>query len=162
MPSSHAPKSATCHPSRKAYSFGLCHACYRNQRYANDELFRERQKRAARKYRSKNANKCRATAKKRYEENGDAIRMAVRLARHGITQQFYDSMLERQNFACAICLTEFTLVTHIDHCHGTGIVRGILCHKCNNGIGWIEKNPSLVDRALNYISHQQQKTIQHA
>jgi hypothetical protein len=39
----------------------------------------------------------------------------------------------------------------IDHCHITGKVRGLLCHKCNKGIGLLGDDPARVAAALNYL-----------
>lgn len=50
-------------------------------------------------------------------------------------------MIERQGGRCRICDIPFvsTRHTHVDHNHGTGIVRGILCNICNTKLGWFEK-----------------------
>lgn len=42
--------------------------------------------------------------------------------------------------------------THIDHCHKTGKVREVLCRKCNQMLGYIEKNLHLVQPMLDYIA----------
>lgn len=54
---------------------------------------------------------------------------------YGINQRQYDAMLERQNNRCAICERSFSNMPRhrvmIDHDHKTGVVRGILCSRCN-------------------------------
>lgn len=63
-----------------------------------------------------------------------------RLRRYGITQEQYLAMLERQGNACSLCLSSFDKYRpHIDHCHATGLVRGILCVVCNTMLGRVER-----------------------
>jgi hypothetical protein len=81
--------------------------------------------------------------------------MRTRLCNHGITLEFLSDLFEKQNERCAICEKPLGSVhspgMHIDHDHITGQVRGLLCHKCNNGIGWLEKNLAYLNSAMKYI-----------
>ncbi len=71
----------------------------------------------------------------------------------GLTPEQYDEMLERQGGGCAICESPPTpgISLHVDHDHGTGEIRGLLCVRCNNGIGLFRESPDLLDRAVKYI-----------
>jgi hypothetical protein len=40
---------------------------------------------------------------------------------------------------------------HVDHDHESGRVRGLLCVRCNNGIGLFKEDPDLFERALTYV-----------
>ncbi len=40
----------------------------------------------------------------------------------------------------------------IDHCHNTGIVRGLLCSHCNTALGLLKDNPSTLKNLLKYLS----------
>lgn len=64
-------------------------------------------------------------------------------------------MLAAQNGGCAICgATEpggRTRYFPVDHCHTTGIVRGLLCTKCNRGLGLFNDDPERVARAVMYL-----------
>lgn len=72
-------------------------------------------------------------------------------SRYGITIDQYEEMLQRQGGLCAIChIAHEKLV--VDHCHGTGRVRGLLCNTCNAGIGYLQDDPLLVFRAVSYLS----------
>lgn len=50
---------------------------------------------------------------------------------------------------CLICGSVHRL--HIDHCHKTGKVRGLLCSNCNTGLGMFRDSPMLLNRASEYL-----------
>jgi hypothetical protein len=41
-------------------------------------------------------------------------------------------------------------LVHVDHCHKTGKIRGVLCKYCNLGLGWF-KTIEFLQRALDYL-----------
>ncbi|MDA3808142.1 MAG: endonuclease domain-containing protein [Thiomicrorhabdus sp.] len=71
---------------------------------------------------------------------------------YGITIAEYESLLETQSSKCAICKELFTGTPHIDHCHTTGDVRGLLCRCCNHGIGLLKDSAELLEAAVTYVS----------
>ena len=75
-------------------------------------------------------------------------------AAYGIGYAEYKNMLAAQNDCCAICGTDSTGVRkafHVDHCHTTGVVRGLLCGNCNSGIGNLRDDVDLLKRAIIYL-----------
>lgn len=74
-------------------------------------------------------------------------------AKFGITPEEYDVMLNKQNGVCAICSNTCRSGRRlaIDHCHKTGKIRGLLCGECNNGIGKLKDDPSLLRKAITYL-----------
>lgn len=54
--------------------------------------------------------------------------------RYGLTKEQYDEALAKQGGRCAICRKEGE-VLEVDHDHKTNLVRGLLCHNCNVGLG---------------------------
>lgn len=69
-----------------------------------------------------------------------------------ITLDEYEQMLCEQGGLCAICKAEPNGTRlHIDHCHVTGKIRGLLCMKCNQGLGQFMDRPNLLERARLYL-----------
>ena len=74
---------------------------------------------------------------------------------YGITIEQYDEMLAAQGGGCAICSAKTpsnrTKYFAVDHCHTTGKVRGLLCTKCNRGLGLFNDRTDLLKLATNYL-----------
>lgn len=91
---------------------------------------------------------CRECNKAKYQ--GDRRGMHLQ-QRYGLTQAQYDMMLARQEGACATCGKAKAYKLHVDHCHTTGKVRGLLCAACNRAIGLLRDDPKTVSRMLDYL-----------
>lgn len=73
--------------------------------------------------------------------------------KYGITPEQYEEMLERQGGGCAICgKPPGDIALHVDHCHETGRVRGLLCFSCNAGLGQFKHDPGLLEAAMTYAA----------
>jgi Recombination endonuclease VII len=78
---------------------------------------------------------------------------------HGINKDKYLEMFEQQKGVCAVCGYPETSKTKsgkikrlaVDHCHATGKVRGLLCHRCNISIGMLREDVELLYKVINYI-----------
>ncbi|MBH1939238.1 endonuclease VII domain-containing protein [Streptomyces sp. AV19] len=80
---------------------------------------------------------------------------------YGITPEEYEQLLEQQGGVCAICQQpERTIDPRskrpyvrlpVDHCHDTGRVRGLLCHRCNRAIGLLGDDIDLLVAAIDYL-----------
>lgn len=77
---------------------------------------------------------------------------------YGLSPEQYAAMLARQAGKCLVCglpergkrgQRKFSLA--VDHCHATGVVRGLLCNKCNLGIGNFDDDPARLEAAAAYI-----------
>ena len=77
------------------------------------------------------------------------------MSRYGLTVDTYKAMLLKQENKCLLCSREFTDIgdtePHIDHCHTTGIVRGILCHGCNTALGKLGDTEEAILKVLEYL-----------
>ena len=70
---------------------------------------------------------------------------------YGISLEQYNAMWAQQGGACAICERRPGRTLAVDHCHATGIVRGLLCAKCNAGLGCYDDESSLMLKAIAYL-----------
>lgn len=74
---------------------------------------------------------------------------------YGITPEQYDERLAAQGGGCAICGVTAAggrgRFFHVDHCHDSNAVRGLLCHGCNTGIGNLGDSPERLRKALTYL-----------
>src|SRR3546814_8498245 len=76
------------------------------------------------------------------------------LRKYGITMSEFEAMLERQGRVCAICHGQPNgpgKRFHVDHCHNSSKVRGLLCGKCNTAIGLLNDDPQLAESAAAYL-----------
>jgi hypothetical protein len=71
---------------------------------------------------------------------------------YGISVESFNEMVEKQNGKCLICgNTNGTMRLCVDHCHKTGKIRGLLCGKCNNGLGCFNDDINKMQLAIEYI-----------
>ena len=87
--------------------------------------------------------------KKWYKENPEKVRNYW-LKRYGITLEDYNNLSEAQDHLCAICLSKKSPL-HVDHCHTTGKVRGLLCFSCNTLLGVAKDSPNILKSAITYL-----------
>ena len=84
------------------------------------------------------------------------------MRKYGITSVEREELLASQNRECKICFTKIdfysgrevdnpTARAVVDHCHTTGKVRGILCNRCNLGLGHFKDSKSALIRAIAYL-----------
>lgn len=72
--------------------------------------------------------------------------------KYGISLAQWEAMSLSQNGLCKVCKTEKVL--HTDHCHKTGIVRGLLCHGCNVGLGGFRDNTEFMLAGIEYLKEK--------
>lgn len=72
-----------------------------------------------------------------------------------IRMEDFDKMYQEQNAKCKICYEDIPYRGRkiaVDHCHTTGKVRGILCHHCNVGIGHLQEDIKILQKAIDYLT----------
>ena len=147
------------HPSAKT----CCAECSRKKKQAwslarvNDPEIRERMHKQQKEYRSKPEVKARENAWMRNRRKDPLLKAKTsawqRKCLYGITSERFDEIFERQHRKCAIC--EATEPNgngwNVDHDHNTQAIRGILCGKCNKGIGLLQDSSEVLRKAIVYL-----------
>lgn len=98
---------------------------------------------------------CQAKQKKStYSLASEQDRVRKLLTRYGITYAQYEKMLVMQGEKCGSCLRPFEVcgTPRVDHDHVTGAVRGLLCGRCNTGIGMLGDTLEGAQGAVRYLS----------
>lgn len=100
--------------------------------------------------------KCRKWSEQNPERDQYNRRSAALKRKYGIDLEEYTAILIKQDYCCGICgLKDSGTIQHdtlaLDHCHETGKVRGILCDKCNRGIGLLQDSPELLKKAIEWL-----------
>jgi len=87
-----------------------------------------------------------------YRKNRERVRNENLKRLYSIDSKEYSRMLEQQKGCCAICKSppgkKFLAV---DHCHKTGRVRGLLCFRCNTGLGGLRDSQKILLEAIQYL-----------
>jgi predicted metal-binding transcription factor (methanogenesis marker protein 9) len=75
----------------------------------------------------------------------------TKMRKYGLSSTEYNKLMSKTN--CDLCNREFdsSRNKHIDHCHTTNVVRGVLCRQCNLALGHVKDDVSLLRRMINYI-----------
>lgn len=74
----------------------------------------------------------------------------------GLSLYEYNLLFEFQKGCCAICgrhQSELNKSLFVDHNHETGKIRGLLCSKCNFGIGIFKDDVKLLRNGIEYLNH---------
>jgi hypothetical protein len=132
------------------------------ERYWADPDYRRRKVDENSRYRAANAEAFNERRRQRYKTDPDYRRKMRarnrrdgwlrRLKEYGISEEEYGAMLRRQRGRCGICKRKpGKRRLCVDHCHKTGQVRGLLCPKCNCGIGFYQDDPRLTRAAAAYL-----------
>ena len=90
---------------------------------------------------------------KRWHARDWLDRWASRNYKYGVTKEYLIELYQKQDGKCAICaeVPSTQRGLHVDHCHESGKVRGLLCHGCNTALGSFKDNPDLLTKAIEYI-----------
>jgi hypothetical protein len=105
-------------------------------------------------WRAKNRESYNATERQRYAESPAKWERHLR-RKYGIGADEYSNRLESQGGCCAICKASAKAMGEtlaVDHDHGTGMVRGLLCAKCNRMLGCANDAPEVLRAGAEYLS----------
>jgi len=146
--------------------------CEYGKQYAkiNRKKITEARREYQREYKQKNKKHLNDIQRRRYQEtvgkkrsyhsiyrNSDRNRDFYLQRRYDITLSDFNKKLKQQNGGCAICgsVSGKANKNHdrltVDHSHMSGQVRGILCHRCNFGLGQFDDDIELLLKAIEYL-----------
>lgn len=107
------------------------------------------------KWRRQNLGYVNAKQREWHRKNPDKGASYELKQNYGISLDTYNAMLAEQSVRCAICKRSEPGGRgrfHVDHCHDTGTIRGLLCHACNLGIGQLKHSAEILKEAIKYIT----------
>ena len=100
---------------------------------------------------AKNRDERNARSRRERAERPDIWRRQSLLRRYGLTLEQYDTLFENQDGRCAICRKDAGPILHVDHCHNSKAVRGLLCGSCNRMLGMAKDDPEILRGAIRYL-----------
>ncbi len=125
----------------------LCKQCSEEK---NDSEFAE-----DRRNKSGLQTNCRSCNNENKKSSYDSYtRWELGLRKYNISTIEYAELLASQNDSCALCgkhSSNHRRRLSVDHDHKTGRVRGLLCDKCNKGIGCLGDSLEGLERAIKYL-----------
>jgi hypothetical protein len=113
---------------------------------------RERLSEEKKKWYRNNIVRSKAGMKRWREEHPDEVKDSNLRFKYGITLDSYNRLHEEQGGGCAICGRGGDgKKLHVDHDHISGIIRGLLCNRCNLMVGMSNDDPTVLERATHYL-----------
>lgn len=130
---------------------------YRKQYYLKNK---QKEIEYAANYRVENKEKI----KKDRKDNPDKHKSYNLKRDYGITVEYYNELLKKQNFSCASCGISTTELENnsqwkrhhklvVDHCHETGLIRGLLCNNCNTALGMVKESLAVLEGLKQYVKN---------
>lgn len=138
-----------------------CKEISKNWREANPE----KHKAAMQKWSNENIEHVKEYHKNHYNKeerreyvvaNASKLRAYERKRAYGLSLEDFETMLSKQHNSCAICCKVFENNSyhtrpHVDHCHCTKRVRGLLCSLCNKMLGFVLDQPTTLLELACYL-----------
>ena len=145
-------------------SYKTCKACGKIKIFTDFQVYSKyKDKIEDPKYYNKTCRKCHTLKTNKWQkENPKKVALSHRKKffkhKYNISLQQYDEMVEKQENKCLICSknpdqTSRTInkILHVDHCHKTGKVRGLLCFSCNTALGFLNDDTALFEKCIDYL-----------
>jgi hypothetical protein len=175
MPTLHCPKCNRDLPADSAHfrastlaraqAVGVCASCLRLQdrSYNSSAAGSTRRAKYQKTPKGRRANRRyvrQYTQRYDQSEHGRRVIRARGLRRRKLSTAEYNARLEQQGGVCAICRSPErsthrgrTRFLAVDHCHNRGRIRGLLCTRCNAGLGLFSDNPAVLRAAIDYLAN---------
>lgn len=101
-------------------------------------------------YIKRNRIKINARSKKYRDDNPLKVKEVNIKCKYGLTLKNYNDLVKKQENKCKLCL-KLTPKLHIDHCHNTNKIRGLLCSSCNTSLGKLGDTVEKLQKAVDYL-----------
>lgn len=141
------------HEDKRRSATGKCVGCEREWQKTDKHREYHRNIKRTEKYRA--VSKAYRESVQYTEKYKLQVRKTHLKRNYNMTLEEYDMMHDRQGGKCAICQNILTEKCGIDHCHTTGVVRGILCFSCNKMLGMAGDDTTILHNAICYLNKYQ-------
>lgn len=128
----------------------------KSPRFQYQKEYREKNKQKISLYRKARRSISRQLDNEHYARTKDRHRELTASKKYGISIEEYRELFKKHDNKCAICgsiETAKNKVLAVDHDHNTGKVRGLLCGKCNRGLGFLQDNLLLIEKIKIYLQY---------
>lgn len=147
-----------------------CQSDWKKSKYKKDLNYKDKILKINRNYHDLNKDRRNKEKNEKYHKDGEHVREKSRkwredhpiemvnqqlLIKYGIDINKYNEILAIQEGACAICQNSENgryKRLSVDHDHKTMRIRGLLCHKCNRGIGLFMDSVLIINAAIGYLN----------
>jgi len=135
----------------------------RERYWLDPEASREKVRGEAALYRQRHPDRVKEQQRRRTAEQKRKVNL---WAYYRMTPEDYELMLSSQGGCCKVCGSSDPKMKgahfHIDHCHATGKIRGLLCGPCNVGLGAFYDNIGTLEAAIRYLNAATLGTVTEA
>lgn len=134
-------------------------------RYQTDEAFRMFRRRHVSEYnkseRGRELNRKYMAERSKDPKWAERLRRCFMKSHYNLTVEQYEDMLVRQRGVCAVCsgVNPSGKRLCVDHDHRTGMVRALLCGRCNSALGQMRDSPELIEQLLLYARKHRQLSL---
>ena len=141
-----------------------CKSCTAARRKRWYQQNRHREIARVKAWQQANPERLKAWREKNRDRRLEQLREIHLRNKFGLTPEEYGRLFEAQGGVCALCDGPPTpgISLHVDHDHGTGEIRGLLCVRCNNALGLFREDPDVLRRAARYVSADAKHRSQRA
>lgn len=149
------------HPDKIEKARGMCRNCYERWLRKTNPEYKKRQEANSRAWVLRNPEKEKIhQAKRREKYKNDPIlrekKFYSRIKRkYNCSEEQYKKLLLISNFKCMLCYRDpaRNKRLHLDHCHETLKIRGLLCSECNWYMSKIDADIQILDRIRDYVKN---------
>jgi hypothetical protein len=143
------------HSDRPAHTRGLCKSCYNKRLLKSNTVYAQKQRQNHAEWVKKNLAKSKEYHRQYNQKIAPEKKRDSQLKRnYGISLLEYQKLFKKQNGKCAICSKRSDKTLHVDHDHKTGRIRGLLCFRCNYGLGYFKDNLKQFKQIVKYLEGQ--------